>query len=66
MTDNLWNDMRYFSKTEKWGNPDRMDSKLIYQLDYLRDYIKRPVVAAWVVKPSANPEDIQNLIGVKR
>lgn len=43
MTDRLWNDMRYFSKSEKWGDPDKMDSKLIYQIDYMRDYIDRPV-----------------------
>ena len=42
-----WNTLRYFkkdSKTDKWGDADKMDSFLLLFLDELREAIKTPLI----------------------
>lgn len=44
MTPEQWATTRYFNETEKWGDPAKMDARLIYELERLRAYLARPIV----------------------
>jgi uncharacterized protein YcbK (DUF882 family) len=44
MTDPEWKSIKYFSPSENWGDPYKMDFKLIVGLDKLRQYVGRPIV----------------------
>lgn len=44
MTPDDWKKIRYFTPAEKWGDPQKMDFNLIYNLDRLRRYLKRPII----------------------
>lgn len=39
-----WNDIVFFSPSEKWGDPLKMDFNLVKTLDHLRDFLGRPIV----------------------
>lgn len=36
--------LKYFKPDEAWGDPDKMDQYLLYTLEDLREYVKRPIV----------------------
>lgn len=38
-----WEDLSYFTRNEKWGDPGRMDNGLVFTLDNLRHYVGRPI-----------------------
>jgi hypothetical protein len=44
MFEEQWKHVRYFNPGENWGDPDRMDPKLILELDRLRHFIGFPIV----------------------
>lgn len=39
-----WNDIRYFSPSENWGDISRIAPALVYKLDALRAFIKKPII----------------------
>jgi len=43
MTKEEWQEIEYFSPTENWGDPGKMDFRLICRLDLLREYIGVPI-----------------------
>ncbi len=43
MTD-VWSKLRYFSRQELWGDPDKMDPDFLIQLDNFRNIIGAPFV----------------------
>jgi uncharacterized protein YcbK (DUF882 family) len=44
MTDQEWKSIKYFSPSEKWGDPYKMDFQLVAGLDKLRQYVGRRIV----------------------
>ena len=57
MTTQLWEAIRHFrpdSKLDKWGDPFKMSSRLIFALDNLREYIGKPIYVhcAWETRNS--------------
>lgn len=40
----IWERLRYFSRNEAWGDPDKMNGALLILLDNLRDIIGSPFV----------------------
>ncbi|WP_022852019.1 hypothetical protein [Limisalsivibrio acetivorans] len=38
----IWNNLKYFSKDENWGDPDRINPALLILLDSLRGCVDRP------------------------
>ena len=40
----IWEQLRYFSKREAWGNPDLMDARLLTMLDNLRHRLGKPII----------------------
>jgi uncharacterized protein YcbK (DUF882 family) len=43
MTENIFQYLKYFTRDEAWGDPDKMDHLLLYTLDDLREYVKKPI-----------------------
>lgn len=43
MTDEDWAQLKYFKKTDNWGDPDKMDRALLFQLDALRAFVGSPI-----------------------
>ena len=43
MTKKDWKQVKYFSKREGWGDPDRMNPILIFALDKLREMLGIPI-----------------------
>jgi len=41
---NVYDELKYFSRREKWGDPDKMNSELLYELDALRGDVKSPII----------------------
>jgi uncharacterized protein YcbK (DUF882 family) len=39
-----WDTIRYFDPSENWGAPNKMDYKLIIELDRLRQYIGQKII----------------------
>lgn len=39
-----WQQIRYFTPNENWGDVDLMAPELIYKLDAMREYINTPVI----------------------
>jgi len=69
MTPQLWEAMRHFrpdSKLDKWGDPFKISSRLIFALDNLREYVGKPIYVhcAWEPRdkggwhPSGNAVDV--------
>lgn len=46
MTKNDWLDITYFKRTDNWGDPDLMDSKLIHLLQNFRMMAETPIVVS--------------------
>ena len=44
MTQEQWNQIKHFNPNEKWGNPEKMDFRLIWILDKLREEIGAPFI----------------------
>jgi len=44
MTLRQWNQLRYFSRFENWGDPDKMDFRLLKTLDRLRAFVGHPCI----------------------
>lgn len=44
MTPALWRKVNHFKPSEKWGDPNEMNSRLIFELDAFRAYIKKPII----------------------
>ena len=44
MTVEDWGAIRFFKPNENFGNPMEMDYDLIYGIDLLRQYIKKPII----------------------
>lgn len=44
MTDLEWVLLRHFSKGERWGDPEKMDSNFVIKLDSFRGEIAKPFV----------------------
>lgn len=40
----IWIQLEYFIYTEKWGNPDKMDVRLLFALDRIRHRLGRKVI----------------------
>ena len=40
----IWDSLKYFTKNEKWGDPDKMNPALLLLLDRLRETIGKPFV----------------------
>lgn len=67
MTEELWKQIRYFpidSKIDKWGDPLKMSSNLVFTIDAFRHYVGRPVYVhcGWELRdtgwhPSGNAVD---------
>ena len=43
MTAGLWGTIEHFTPGEKWGNPEKMETRVVYELDALRRYVDRPI-----------------------
>ncbi len=43
MTDKDWEVMQHFSPDENWGEPNRMSSELVYELDAYREFIGKQI-----------------------
>jgi len=39
-----WKKLKYFTPDEAWGDPDKMDSHLLFYLDGLRKFIKHKII----------------------
>lgn len=39
----IWEQLQHFKKSEAWGDPDKMNHKLLIELDSFRDYIAVPI-----------------------
>jgi len=39
----IWDQLKYFKRTENWGDPDKIDEKLLLILDAFRDEIGIPL-----------------------
>lgn len=44
MTENDWNNIKYFSPHENWGDWTKIYKKLIYTLDKFREYLGKPII----------------------
>ena len=44
MTKEDWEKIKWFGPGENWGNPERMDSLLIFYLDKLREFIGHKII----------------------
>ncbi len=40
---NIWDVLEHFNKTEKWGNPDKMNPALLVLLDKIREKVGHPI-----------------------
>lgn len=40
--EDIWNRLNYFSRQERWGDPDKMDPDFLLQLDNFRAVIAKP------------------------
>lgn len=38
-----WDSFKHFKKTERWGDPDKMNLEFVKMLDDFRDHIKTPI-----------------------
>lgn len=43
MIDSDWALVKHFSKTENWGDPDKMLKELVLELDAYRDFVATPI-----------------------
>lgn len=39
-----WNKIEHFTRSEKWGDPEKMNLMLLIELDRYRDYLKRRMI----------------------
>jgi hypothetical protein len=39
MTEEDWTGLKFFRRTENWGNPDKMEKWFLYELDAYREHI---------------------------
>lgn len=44
MTESDWKNSLHFKKTENWGDPEKMSSIIVSELDAFRGWIKKPFV----------------------
>lgn len=44
MTPQQWNQIKHFNPNEKWGDPERMDFRLVWALNKLREEIGKPFI----------------------
>jgi hypothetical protein len=44
MNPKQWQQIKYFTPAENWGDPARMDSALILELDRLRHFLGHPII----------------------
>ena len=40
----IWKRLKYFNPKESWGDPERINPRLLILLDALREYIKVPII----------------------
>jgi len=44
MTKEQWKTIKHFNPKEKWGDPEKMDYRLVWMLDRLREKIGKPII----------------------
>ena len=44
MTKKQWRKIKHFNVKEKWGDPYKMDFKLVWLLDELREHLDEPII----------------------
>lgn len=59
----VWDNLRWFSRDEKWGDPDRMNPILLHLLDDLRDRIGSPFVIHCGYETSGHTKKSQHYYG---
>ncbi|MCK9556087.1 DUF882 domain-containing protein [Candidatus Pacearchaeota archaeon] len=64
MTNENWKEIKYFKKTEKWGNPLKVHKLLIYGLDALRNYIGFPIGINCAYEKGGHTDDSYHYSGM--
>lgn len=39
----IWEQLKHFTKSEAWGEPDKMNPRLLLELDAFREYLNAPI-----------------------
>lgn len=72
-TPEFWKSIKYFSPNEKkfgdptknaWGDPYKIDQKLILLLDSLREYVGTPIYVHTAYETSGHATDSQHYLGM--
>jgi len=46
-----WSKVKYFKRTEAWGDPDKINPLLVYSLDALREFTGRAIIINNAYRP---------------
>jgi len=63
MNPDLWKKVRYFTEQEKWGDPYKIDTELIYKLDKFRAIIEKPFTVHNAYTTSGHSKNSQHYSG---
>jgi uncharacterized protein YcbK (DUF882 family) len=58
-----WEKIKYFSKNENWGDPNKVDAYLVQALDALRGMVNKPIVIHCAYDESGHATNSQHYKG---
>jgi len=59
----IWNELKYFSRNENWGDPDKINPKLLILLDNFREYLGVPIHINCGYSTSGHTSKSQHYLG---
>jgi len=59
----IWSHLNHFTKTENWGDPDRINGTLLLLLDVLRDRWSASFIIHCAYEPGGHSQNSQHYLG---
>lgn len=63
MTEEQWEQLKYFSPEENWGSPCKMSFELLKKLDALREFVSRRIIIHCGYSRGGHTKDSQHYLG---
>jgi len=64
MTDALWERIKFFKKTEKWGDWTKLHAELVFLLDAFRLYVGKSVIIHNAYSAAGHSDDSYHYLGM--